>query len=484
MSNRLTKPLTWRTLRLLISIALTGALSGCVLAPREAKNEKEELRRVGRVAEYQRPFEKRELPELPPQPHWQDVLRRSLLANGELEAAYHEWAAAVHRIQQAGGYPNTPLSVGFEQMFEGGTKVFDNTSVSVGPDAMENLAFPPKIYQAAKVATHDAQAAGKRFLAAKFDVQRRVLNDWFDYALLAERLRIQRENVVLLRLISDTASARVRAGGAQQDLLRAETAYRLGENDVQTGEADLPQIRARLNAMMDRAPDAPLEPPTQIPPPRPVAADDAALLALAAENNPDLAVLARQVRGRRDALELARLQYIPDFNPFVGITGSVSQVVGLGISIPTFLPEVQGMVREARADLRGMMAMYRQTKFDRAAAVVAALYALRNSERQTELFSGPILRSAEGVLASSRLAYSAGTGTFIDFIDAQRTLLDVRLLAAEARAAREKSLADLEALVGLDVETLAPPPATQPATRPRTAATAATTNERMGAQDE
>jgi len=190
------------------------------------------------------------------------------------------------------------------------------------------------------------------------------------------------------------------------------------------------------------------------------------------------------VQGRRDALELARLQYIPDFNPFVGVTGSVAQVVGLGISIPTFLPEVQGMVREARADLRGMLARYRQTKFDRAAAVVAALYALRNSERQAELFNGPILRSAEGVLASSRLAYSAGTGTFIDFIDAQRTLLDVRLMAAEARAAREKSLADLEALVGLDVETLAPPATTQPATQPSTAETAATTSGRNGAQDE
>jgi outer membrane protein TolC len=55
-------------------------------------------------------------------------------------------------------------------------------------------------------------------------------------------------------------------------------------------------------------------------------------------------------------------------------------------------------------------------------------------------------------------------------IDAQRTLLEVRLTAAEARASREKSVANLEALLGIDVETLAAAaPTTTPATRPTNA---------------
>lgn len=439
------------TSRTFAVLTLTLLLGGCVLAPREAKEEAAEMRAAG--VPYQRPFEERELPELPPEPTWEDVLRRALLANGELESAYYDWAAAVHRIQQAGGYPNTPLSTSFSYMFSGGSaKAFDRTSVNVGPDAMENLAFPPKIYQAAKVALDEARAAGNRFLARKFDVQERVLTAWIQYALLSERIRIQRENVSLLKLISDTAVNRVQAGGQQQDLIRAETEYRLAENELRNLEAQLPQQRAMLNAMMAREPDAPLEPPDEIPPARPVPLDDAALLALAAETNPELATLANQVRGRENALELAKLQYIPDFNPFAGFTGTVSQVIGLGISIPTFLPEVQGRVREARADLRGMMAMYRQTRFDKAAQVVAALYALRNSERQAELFKNQIVPAAERVLNLSRQAYAAGTGSFLDLVESQRTLLDVRLGLSEARAAREELLADLEELLGVDME--------------------------------
>ena len=452
------------TLRAAALLGLTLLLGGCVIAPREAKQEAQAMRLAGQP--YQRPFAERDLPEVPPEPHWQDVLRRALLANGNLESAYYRWAAAVHRIQQAGGYPNTPLSTSFSYMVSGGgMKAFDRTTVNVGPDAMENLAFPPKVYQAAKVALDEARAAGKQFVAAKFDIQRRVLSAWVEYALLAERVRVQRENVSLLKLISDTAVNRVQAGGQQQDLIRAETEYRLAEDELRNLEAQLPQQRARLNAMMSREPDAPLAPPRRIPNPRDVPAEDAALLALAADLNPELAALAYQVKGREDAVELARLQFIPDFNPFAGFTGTVSQMIGLGISIPTFLPEVRGRLREARADLREMMAMYRQTKFDTAAAVVAALYALRNSERQAALYESQIVPATERLLGLARQAYAAGTGSFIDLIEAQRTLLEVRLGLAEARAAREQTLADVEALVAVDMETMSPttaPPSTQP----------------------
>ena len=104
--------------------------------------------------------------------------------------------------------------------------------------------------------------------------------------------------------------------------------------------------------------------------------------------------------------------------------------------------------------LRSEQAMLRQAKADRAASFVAALLILRNSERQAEVFQKTILPRAEQALASSRQAYTAGTGIYIDLIDAQRTVLDVRLTIAEAQIEREKRLADLEQLAGVDIETL------------------------------
>ena len=467
---------------LIASLAL--AVGGCALAPREAAQQERDLREARQ--QYNTRFDRRSLADLPPDPTWRDVLRRAFLANGDLEAAYHEWAMAVARIQQRGAYPNTPVMLDFEYMFSADRmKSFDRTTVTAGFDPMESLAFPTKVYQAAKVATRDAEAAGRRFLAAKFDLQRRVLRDWSDYALLAEQARVQRENLDLLRLLVETAEGRVRAGGPQQDLLRTDVEYQLAQDRLRDVEAEVPQMRARLNAMLGRAPTAPLAPPREMPSGRPLRVDDATLIAAAAASNPQLAALAREVQGRRDAVELARMQYIPDVDPSVGFTGSIEQFVGLAVTLPTVIPQIQGMIREARADLRRVEAAYRQGTLDRQAELIGALYALRNSERQAALFGEQVGPASERVLDSVRQSYAAGTASYLDLIEAQRVLLDVRLMVAEARTARERSLADLEALAGIDVETLAGP-TTSPAaeTRPVEPAGAAAPFGRVEAQHE
>jgi outer membrane protein TolC len=469
-----------KALALFSATAAAVLFSGCVLAPKEAKHEEAAMQGAGQP--YRKPFERRALPELPTEPDWRDILHRAFLANGDLEAAYFEWAAALSRIQQAGAYPNTPISLGFEYTFSGeNLKSWDRTTVTVAPDAMENLSFPTKVYQAAKVALDDARAAGERFRAAKFDLQRKVLDEYLEYALLAEKARIQRENAALLRLVFDTAHFRVEAGAPQQDVLRAEIAYRLAENELRTTESGLPQRRAVLNAMLARVPDAPLPPPTRVPAPRAVPEDNAVLLAMAVDRNPELVGLAHQVRGRRDALELARMQYIPDFNPLAGFTGNMEQFAGLIVSLPTVIPEIEGGIKEARAELRRMEAMYRQTNLDRAAAFVAAIYALRNSERQVAFFDRQVLPRAEQAVRIARESYATGGSSFTDVIDIQRTLLDVRLMIAEAKTAREKSLNEIERLAGVDIETLSLP-ATRPTTRPSTASTTTTAPADAGAE--
>src|SRR5256885_4068124 len=50
------------------------------------------------------------------------TLFRSFLANGDLEAAYFDWAAAFARIDQAANWPNSNLAPTFSYMFSGDRK--------------------------------------------------------------------------------------------------------------------------------------------------------------------------------------------------------------------------------------------------------------------------------------------------------------------------------------------------------------------------
>jgi outer membrane protein TolC len=449
---------------IIIVICAGVFLSGCVLAPKGTSEEQSAAQKAGET--YAQPFEQRTIPDLPADPTWRDVLGRAFLANGDLEAAYFEWKAALARIPQVANWPNTNLAPSFSYMFSSERmKSFDRTTVNVGFDPMENLAFPTKVAQAGKVALDEARAAGKRFEAMKFEIQRKVLSAYLDLALHEEQIRIQRDNVNLLKLMADSAGDRVGAGGAPQDLLRAQTQFRLAENQLATMESQHMTMLSMLNGMLGRDPRASLKLPATLPAPRALAADDARLIAIAIDNNPDLARLGHQVAGRADALELARMAYIPDINPMAGFTGGISQMIGAMVVLPTTIPEIRSKIDESRAMLRSTQAMLRQTRADRAASFVAALYAMRSAERQAAVFNDAILPRAQQTLASTRQAYAAGTATFTDLIDTQRTLLDVRLMVAEARIEREKRLAELEALAGVDIETLATA-TTQPATQP------------------
>ena len=51
---------------------------------------------------------------------------------------------------------------------------------------------------------------------------------------------------------------------------------------------------------------------------------------------------------------------------------------------------------------------------------------------------------------------------YLDLLEAQGMTLDTRLMVIEARAARDKRLAELEALMGTDAEMLASSPSVVP----------------------
>jgi outer membrane protein TolC len=435
---------------LAVSVAL---LAGCAFTPKGTKEEQARLAAFS--PRYEPPIDERALPELPPDPGWRDVLQRAFLANGDLEAAYFEWKAALDRVGIASAWPNSNIAVGFSYAFSADSmKTFDRMTFAAGFDAMENLSFPVKTAQAGKVALAEARAAGDRFRRAKFALQERVLAAWADYALLAERERLERAGVELLAAQMAAAGARVRSGAPQHEILRVEIALRGAEDGLRTTESELSAMQAMLNGMLARGPLDPLPPPRAVPAPRPVPADDALILAAAADANPDLAVLARQVEGRADALELARLQWIPDINPTAVFTGSVSQAIGAIVVLPTTIAEIRGAIHEAGAMLRASQAMLRQAQHERGASVVATLVALRNGERQADLFAQRILPAAEQLEDNLRLSYATGSSSYAELIEAQRALLDVRLTTAEARTAREKRLAELEALAGVDIETV------------------------------
>jgi outer membrane protein TolC len=179
-----------------------------------------------------------------------------------------------------------------------------------------------------------------------------------------------------------------------------------------------------------------------------VTATDDQVLDMAARQNPELEALAYEIHGKKEGIELARLQYYPDFSASIGtdLAGTAQNLVGMA-TIPILRREaIEAAIAQSRASLRATEAMRKQAHNDLNARVVAALSSLRDADRQLQLYQSLILPRARQVVALTRSSYESGRESLLDLFDGQRSLVDIEKIVANLRTSREKQVAELEAI--------------------------------------
>jgi len=424
-------------------------LSGCALHP---PGELEERARAQSVLQDR--LDKQASVELPEKSSAEDYLRYAFYHNATLEALYWQWRAAIEEIPQAASPPNPVLS--FDYMFSAANmKAWDRTTIGARNEPMSMLPVPSKLKAAGRRALAEAQSAGRRFEAAKFQLQGQVLAACNDLALLAESIRIGEENVSLLGLILSQASVQVQAGlSAQQDLLKAQTELDLADNQLENLKSRVGPLTAKFNALLGRPASAVVPLPEAIPAARALPVSDSELILIAGERSPELAALGHDIAREEQTLSLAQQAYIPDFGISFGFTGSVSQAVGGMITVPLRLEAIRAGIEQARAGIRAAEAARVQYERDLAASFVLNLTVLRNDERQIALFENTIIPRARQTVDIAQTAYAANRIDFGELLAAQRMLIDARLAAAQLRTERENALAALETWAAVDVEVM------------------------------
>lgn len=430
-----------------------AAIAGCSLEPASTKDERARLDSAGVV--FERPIASRALPDLPAEPTWRDVLHRAFLANGDVEAAYFDWKASLERVTIASAYPNSNLSLGYEYMFSSERmNAFNRSTFSAGLDPVMSLTLPIKAEQAGRVALDEARAAGEKFRVAKFELQKKVLQSWADYVLQDRLIALASEDVVLRRMLSDSTARGAAAGMRVRRAAAADIELQRAESMLLDQRSEHAATLAMLNSLMARELRAPLPVPSKTEPTRQLPDDDLVMLKAAAEVYPEVAVMTREAEGRSDALELARMRWIPDIGLSASFTGSISQALGAMLSVPTNVASIRGGIREAEAQLRASQATLRQRTSDRVGEYVSLLVVYRNAQRRAAIFEDAILPAAERLSGDDERAYESGAAPFAEVLESHEMLLDVHSVIASSRADMEKAIAEIECCLGADIETL------------------------------
>jgi outer membrane protein, heavy metal efflux system len=283
---------------------------------------------------------------------------------------------------------------------------------------------------------HDLDHTGKQQLLT-------LQQTYFDLRLAQEKRRLAGDLAATYDKSLDTGRLRLKAGDISQvELSRLQIDKSRADNDARQTQAELEQAQVALAYLIGRESDAGLLVADDSWP----ALGDQQLKRGDLEQRPDVAAARLRVAAAESARDLAKAQKTRDVT--VGLQyehnmqNEPTNSYGFGVSVPLFIfHEYEGDIARAEADLTAARLLYERTLAQAIGSADQASSALRSAEERLRRLETGLLADAERVARAAELAYSRGAMNLMDLLDARRTLRQVQIEAATARADYAKALA-------------------------------------------
>lgn len=380
-----------------------------------------------------------------------DVLQR----NPALSAARQRADAVALRTRQAAAWPAPSVGVGVQP-----APIYTARGTQRSQWRVEQSipAFGTPGLRA-DVVEREADAARAGIDVTAHDLVENTRRTYVDLYRAQAKKRLVTAFQDRLRSFEEVATTRYEVGtGSQPAVLKAQIERRrldlrrqqLDESE-QTARARLAELTARpATSLTGRAvvDTARLR----------VDADD--LVQRALEARPEVAERRATIDAADRRVALARRQFWPDLSVSAtyfdvaasdrppNADGRDALALGVGVKIPLWRGSLRSGVEEAR--VRAREAEYRLQSLETAIRTQVAdlVQRLQRQERQLDLLDRTLLPQAETALEATLSAYSAGRTGFLDLLDAERTLYQLRLDRIDTLARYRITVVALERAVG------------------------------------
>ena len=216
-------------------------------------------------------------------------------------------------------------------------------------------------------------------------------------------------------------------------------------------------LEARLNALLNRPLESPMGEPEEVTLRQfPFTIEELQKIVL--EMNPTLKGMRKMIEAKEKAYALAKREYYPDFNfkfaygqrdhgPDMKRRNMLTGMMEL--NIPIFYKSKQDRkVAETKADIQTVEAQYQAMKNEVLFMIADMGSMIQRVEKQLELYRTGIIPLTNLQINSAMSAYRVNKADFMTLLDSQMTLYKYELEYHQALTEYEKSVANLEAVVG------------------------------------
>ncbi len=378
------------------------------------------------------------------------ALALTLAHNPELASFSWNVRVGEARRLQAGLYPNPEAGVAVENVagsgdFRGAREAETTLQLS------QLIPLGGKRAKAMREAGLARDLSAWDYQAVRLEVVSRAASDFVEVVADQQRSELAEELTHLAEQVVQAVNDRVKAAKSSPvELTRAKVALDLARIDRDRAQRTLTAARQRLSANWG-SPKAAFE--TVVGNLRDLP-DVPSLEELnrRLEHNPALARWATELEQRRAALNLEKSRAIPDLTLSAGyrrLSGSDDNALVAGVSIPLpFFDRNQGQIGAAKYRLA-------QAAAERRAAEVRLRTALGQAWQQYDAARATVDALQTRVLPGARQAYRTaseyyqqGRFSFLEVLDAQRTLFTARAQEIQALSECQQAANEIARLVG------------------------------------
>jgi outer membrane protein TolC len=363
-----------------------------------------------------------------------------------LRAAEAAAEAALYRIDPAGSLDDPMLSYSVAPR-----------SSDQNVDFMQRLPWPGTLRAREVAAEREAAAAGWAVNADELALAAAAKSAYAEWYFVARALEIHHAVQDLVDELITTAEARYAAGRAsKQDVLQAEVERADLDNQELALRREQTAALARINALLNRAPEAalPLAAPIEV---QSSIRDGETVERLALDRHPELKRLDAEIGGAESRVTLARKAFYPDFELYAGYMelwdeSDKRTTLGVSINVPLNRSKREAELDRAQAEVRRA----EWTLADRRAQLLADLTRARaeveESVEAIRLYEEKLVPLAGEYLDAAMADYQSGTGAFLNVVTAEQSSLRTELALERTRADYLRRLAELELWAGGDLD--------------------------------
>lgn len=376
---------------------------------------------------------------------FEDAARRALYHSPKLRASNDEVGAQSGLELQSKLLPNPIFAYSVENVF-GNKNWHDWNAAESRYEVAQLIELGGKRKYRASAAGYRLFASEAGYEAKKLLILNTVMKIFVETAGLQEQLKVASDQLEVAEEVYKVVAAKVEAGRVSLlQLNKADIARATARIELDKAIVDFEKAKERLAIVWGASCadfDFVLFPFYTLDDPAPF---EYCLYDL--NNNPELVQLAYEHLSAQYSLNLEKAEAIPDLTVTVGYktqrdTGDKGLILGASLPINVFNRN-EGNIQKATFEVQKTRELYRELQLALENKISAAHRDLERTHREAVQYESKVLKAAVQSFEFAQEGYREGKFEYLDMLDSQRTLFEVREKYIQALVNYHKSKADL-----------------------------------------